>query len=232
MALPIKIIKLNSSENLETFRNGGKGSGNFGHAGRPGEIGGSAPAGTTSSSQDLDTSPSASDKSRKGEHPFSNEILDRAGVNLDAENDVIYLNDDSHKTGREHYYEWDDNEKERVDKENKYTYDWGAIQFGVPGDQKGWSDAFRISGNYKGSRKEHSQVQVSTTHAYDDADYYWAFSNDKKNYTIVLKGKKVGEFKTNPPEHMIAGDKIAVSCDLLEHLTELNKKIEPRYVLV
>ena len=41
MALPIKIIKLNSSENLETFRNGGKGSGNFGHAGRPGEVGGS-----------------------------------------------------------------------------------------------------------------------------------------------------------------------------------------------
>lgn len=35
---------------FKSFDNGGKGSGNFGHAGRPGEVGGSAPAGTSSAS--------------------------------------------------------------------------------------------------------------------------------------------------------------------------------------
>lgn len=37
-------------DNLEKMINGGKGSGNWGHAGRPGEVGGSAPAGTTAPS--------------------------------------------------------------------------------------------------------------------------------------------------------------------------------------
>ena len=37
-------------ENLEKAINGGKGSGNWGHAGRPGEIGGSAPSGSSSAS--------------------------------------------------------------------------------------------------------------------------------------------------------------------------------------
>ena len=45
MALPIKNTKLNTIEGIDTFYNGGKGSGNFGHAGREGEVGGSAPRG-------------------------------------------------------------------------------------------------------------------------------------------------------------------------------------------
>lgn len=36
-------------ENLERLLNGGKGSGNFGHSGRPGEVGGSAPSGSSGS---------------------------------------------------------------------------------------------------------------------------------------------------------------------------------------
>lgn len=36
-------------ESLELLLNGGKGSGNFGHAGRPGEVGGSAPSGSSRS---------------------------------------------------------------------------------------------------------------------------------------------------------------------------------------
>ena len=36
----------NSMEGLSAYENGGKGSGNFGHAGRPGEVGGSAPEGS------------------------------------------------------------------------------------------------------------------------------------------------------------------------------------------
>ena len=39
-------------EEIEKSLNGGKGSGNFGHAGRPGEVGGSAPEGAASSKED------------------------------------------------------------------------------------------------------------------------------------------------------------------------------------
>ena len=44
MALPSKYgidKKINSMEGLSAYENGGKGSGNFGHSGRPGEVGGS-----------------------------------------------------------------------------------------------------------------------------------------------------------------------------------------------
>ena len=44
MALPSKYSidkKINSMEGLGAYENGGKGSGNFGHSGRPGEVGGS-----------------------------------------------------------------------------------------------------------------------------------------------------------------------------------------------
>ena len=46
MALPTKHTKLNEIESLDTFYNGGKGSGNFGHSGRPGEVGGSSSSGS------------------------------------------------------------------------------------------------------------------------------------------------------------------------------------------
>ena len=42
MATPTKHTMLNKIEGLDTFYNGGKGSGNFGHSGRPGKIGGSS----------------------------------------------------------------------------------------------------------------------------------------------------------------------------------------------
>lgn len=44
MALPSKYgidKKINSMEGLSAYENGGKGSGNFGHSGRPGQVGGS-----------------------------------------------------------------------------------------------------------------------------------------------------------------------------------------------
>ena len=53
MALPSSYgieKNMNSLEGLKAYENGGKGSGNWGHAGRPGEVGGSAPAGSTSAS--------------------------------------------------------------------------------------------------------------------------------------------------------------------------------------
>lgn len=48
MALPSKYNiekKINSMEGMSAYENGGPGSGNFGHAGRPGEIGGSSKGG-------------------------------------------------------------------------------------------------------------------------------------------------------------------------------------------
>ena len=41
MAIPSKQVKNNEIADFDTFYNGGKGSGNFGHSGRPGEVGGS-----------------------------------------------------------------------------------------------------------------------------------------------------------------------------------------------
>ena len=41
MAQPIRQVKSNEIAELDTFYNGGEGSGNFGHAGRPGKRGGS-----------------------------------------------------------------------------------------------------------------------------------------------------------------------------------------------
>lgn len=46
MALPTRNTQLNEIADIDTFYNGGKGSGNFGHSGRPGEVGGSAPSGS------------------------------------------------------------------------------------------------------------------------------------------------------------------------------------------
>lgn len=48
MALPSRYgidKKINSMEGLSAYENGGKGSGNFGHSGRPGEVGGSSSGG-------------------------------------------------------------------------------------------------------------------------------------------------------------------------------------------
>ena len=201
--------------------NGGKGSGNFGHSGRPGLVGGSGDGmGMTIDMfrEGFNPDPNHSDEARKGSHPFSNEILFREGVNLDAENDLVYLNNDSHK--------------QRKEKE----YDYGRIQFGAKGHKDGqeWSDEFDIEGNIKLNNPSpdlafslRHKVYVSTIHRYDDAEYYWAYSDNKRDYTIVRDGKKVESFKTNPPKNSIKDDRVSVPCSLLERITELNKKVKP-----
>lgn len=57
MALPNKYgidKKINSMEGLSAYENGGKGSGNFGHAGRPGKKGGSSSGGFSSGEKETD----------------------------------------------------------------------------------------------------------------------------------------------------------------------------------
>lgn len=51
MALPTRNTQINEIAGIEVFRNGGPGSGNFDHAGRPGEVGGSAPEGSGGKSE-------------------------------------------------------------------------------------------------------------------------------------------------------------------------------------
>lgn len=56
MALPSKYgidKKINSMEGLSAYENGGKGSGNFGHGGRPGKVGGSSSGGSGGSSKKI-----------------------------------------------------------------------------------------------------------------------------------------------------------------------------------
>ena len=55
MALPSKEVKNNEIAGLDTFYNGGKGSGNFGHEGRPGKRGGSGNGQGKSSKTDTRT---------------------------------------------------------------------------------------------------------------------------------------------------------------------------------
>lgn len=56
MALPIRNTKTTEIAGLDTFYNGGKGSGNFGHSGRPGEVGGSGNGSGETISKKKDTS--------------------------------------------------------------------------------------------------------------------------------------------------------------------------------
>lgn len=52
MAIPIKQAKINEIAGLNVFYNSGKGSGNFGHAGRPGKRGGSGSGSGVSSKEE------------------------------------------------------------------------------------------------------------------------------------------------------------------------------------
>lgn len=59
MALPSKYgidKNINSMEGLSAYENGGKGSGNFGHSGRPGEVGGSSSGGLSGISKAIASS--------------------------------------------------------------------------------------------------------------------------------------------------------------------------------
>lgn len=73
MALPSKNTQLNEIANFDIFRNGGKGSGNFGHSGRPGEVGGSAGSGGGDSSTSK-AGEDANEKYAKGSSEISKSI--------------------------------------------------------------------------------------------------------------------------------------------------------------
>ena len=93
MGLPIKINNQYGFANMELELNGGKGSGNFGHQGRPGEVGGSAPEGT----------PSTSEQSRKSGEGYGSRFS-KAHI---SEGDVLASN--------LYGVDWDDNGKVTVE---------------------------------------------------------------------------------------------------------------------
>ena len=66
----------------------------------------------------------------------------------------------------------------------------------------------RFSNGYNG-------YQVTKPRPYDDAQYYWATSEDGVHWRIILGGKVQGEFKGE-------------FADLVERLEELNAAIQPR----
>lgn len=73
---------------------------------------------------------------------------------------------------------------------------------------------------YKGYklREIHSskqdKFQISKARPYDDAEYYWGFSYDQKNWTIIYKGQVI--------DHILGSFREAV--DMIENQ---NKEIEP-----
>ena len=40
-----------------------------------------------------------------------------------------------------------------------------------------------------------NRYQTFKARPYDDADYYWAYTYDKENWKIILKGKIIKQFK-------------------------------------
>ena len=211
----------NEIKSIDLLLNGGKGSGNFGHAGRPGEVGGSSKG---SGGSGID--PNQSDEERTGEHTISNKILERKGLNLDAKKDVVYFNSESHKSST-YYYREKNEDGEWVDKTGTQEYDYGTIQFGESSKNNS-SDSFSISGNrrYSGkapSRNESYKWQVVTNHPYNKAEYYWAGTNDGKTYNIIRDGKKESQYVA---KNSGKGGSLAVPCELLEKITNLNKSVE------
>lgn len=39
-----------------------------------------------------------------------------------------------------------------------------------------------------------NRYQVCKSGSYDDAEYYWAYSYNKKNWTVIYKGRRVEQF--------------------------------------
>ncbi len=62
-----------------------------------------------------------------------------------------------------------------------------------------------------------NRYQTFKARPYDDADYYWAYTYDKENWKVILKGKMIKQFKGSFKEVV----------DLIE---EKNKDIQSRII--
>ncbi len=102
MALPSRYgidKNINSMEGLSAYENGGKGSGNFGHAGRPGEVGGSSSEGEIGGKYEKRKDYKAEQKGvevRDG-HSISTEFADLEAQLSTARTNLKMLKKDSEK---------------------------------------------------------------------------------------------------------------------------------------
>lgn len=113
----------NSMAGLSAYENGGKGSGNFGHAGRPGEVGGSAPSGSGSSS----TSSESGRKSRSKEEQID-EQFEKGNITESERDELKAQAKEARKTpGGQDAMKWARENKEIYDrsklKEDEMSFD-------------------------------------------------------------------------------------------------------------
>ena len=62
-----------------------------------------------------------------------------------------------------------------------------------------------------------NRYQTFKARPYDDADYYWAYTYDKENWKVILKGKMIKQFKGGFKE-------------VVDFIEEKNKDIKPRMI--
>lgn len=143
----------NRVEELERQINGGKGSGNFGHSGRPGKIGGSAPEGSGGST-------------KKSEYTKADQIKDfyKAGQITEAEKDELLAKAKA-----------DGTDKDKVEKPKKKTqrktqsqkadediYEWGKKNLSFPEDMR---------------HNEKASFDQMLARMYDGDDFYEEFGD-------------------------------------------------------
>lgn len=210
----------NILNSLSLAINGGKGSGNFGHAGRPGMIGGSGDGvggsskesksakssdksakGSGKSSKSFDKDPSKTDKTRtkvpKGDL-LGDKIKDIDGLNYNAENDCVYAN----------------KEFMRNDDINNRTYGWGQVEFGT---DKSLTKRFTI-------HEKNGKIQITSGGAYDDANYHWASTTDGENYIIYRDGKEEGSYRAAAARRLRSKADVVIPVSVLNELARLDKE--------
>ena len=62
-----------------------------------------------------------------------------------------------------------------------------------------------------------NRYQTFKARPYDDADYYWAYTYDKENWKVILKGKMIKQFKGSFKE-------------VVDFIEEKNKDIKSRII--
>lgn len=115
MSLPSKYgidKNINSMAGLSAYENGGKGSGNFGHSGRPGEVGGSSSGGLSGISKAITSQKKFQDKAKI----VQEDIEDRIGQKVKKGEEYTALDEAS--SSRFKYFHGEDGTEYTYDKEN------------------------------------------------------------------------------------------------------------------
>lgn len=178
MALPSKYgidKNINSMEGLSAYENGGKGSGNFGHSGRPGEVGGSSSGGLSGISKAIASSKKNIDQAKI----VQEDIEDRIGQKVKKGEEYTALDEASKSRFKEFHGE--DGTEYTYDKEN------GMITKTNPetGDQE-------VVTKRKDYKAEQEGVDVRDGHriGIEFADLERELGNARTNLKMLQKDKE------------------------------------------